>query len=139
MAFHDYAGGGLDVARAAVVAEPFPCLEQVFLRRGGDGGHIGETLHPAQEVLDAPIHLRLLHHDFGDPRPVRRVVGPPRQRAAVLGEPAEQAFSEKGKALRIVHGKGGCMLETGELLWREASARALFCSPAKKYLVGRMF
>ena len=78
--------------------------------------HGGETLHPTQEVLDAPVHLRLLHHDFGDPRPVRRVVGPPRQRAAVLGEPAEQVFSEKRKALCIVHGKGGCMLEPGELL-----------------------
>lgn len=116
VAFHDHPGGGLDVARAAVVAEPFPCLEQVFLGRGGDGGHVGETLHPTQEVLDAPVHLRLLHHDFGDPRPVRRVVGPPRQRAAVLGEPAEQVFSEKRKALCIVHGKEGCMLEPGELL-----------------------
>ena len=70
----------------------------------------------AEVGLDAPVHLRLLHHDFGDPRPVRRVVGPPRQRAAVLGEPAEQVFSEKRKALCIVHGKGGCMLEPGELL-----------------------
>ena len=113
VAFHDHAGGGLNVAGAAVVAEALPRLEQVLLGRGGDGGHVGEAFHPAQEIPDAPVHLRLLHHDFRNPRPVGRVVGPPRQRAAVLREPAEQVFSEKRKALRIVHGERGCRLDRG--------------------------
>ena len=30
-------------------------VAQVFLGRGGDGGHVGETSHPTQEVLDAPV------------------------------------------------------------------------------------
>ena len=81
----------------------------------------------------------MLHHDFGDPRPVRRVVGPPRQRTAVLGEPAEQVFSEKRKALCIVHGKGGCMLNR-ESFFSGRHPHARFSgSPVKKYLAGRLF
>ncbi len=102
---HDGTGGSLNVARPAVIAEPFPRLEHVLFRRFGYGGHVWKAFHPAQEVPDPPVHLRLLHHDFRDPRAVGVVVVAPRQGAAVGGEPRQQPFLNKGKASFIVHAK----------------------------------
>ena len=80
----------MELAGAAVVAEPFPepqdilfgSLGQAFDRRKADE-------EPAEKFLD-PFHLGLLEHDFAHPDAVGIPVFPPGQAAAGPAIPGEQ-------------------------------------------------
>jgi hypothetical protein len=61
---HHRLSAGVQVARAAVVAEATPQAHDLVLRRGGQRLHIGESLQKALVVAEHRGHLRLLQHDF---------------------------------------------------------------------------
>ena len=108
----DAAGRRQQVAGPGIVAQPLPGMEDLLLRGGRQGFRRGEALHPALEIADAPIHLRLLEHDLRDPDLVGRVGPAPGQVASVGGEPAQQGFPhlrqmlQGGKVARRRHGAG---------------------------------
>ena len=62
---------GVQMMRAAVIAQATPQREHAIDRRGGERAHIGERLDEAQEVRDHRRHLRLLQHDLRQPDAVR--------------------------------------------------------------------
>jgi hypothetical protein len=86
VAVDDVAGAAVQVAGAAVVAEPGPVGEDVVERRVGQALHRREAAHPALPVGDDGGHPRLLQHDLGDPDRVRVAAPSPRQVALHLQE-----------------------------------------------------
>ena len=87
----DDACEGVQPHRARVVAEPFPRTHDVGLRCRRERGERRPACDERFEERDDAVDLRLLQHKFRDNDTVRRAIGTPRQRrAVVLGEPREQ-------------------------------------------------
>src|SRR5690625_4187624 len=82
------------VAGSAVVAEPFPQFEHVFLGCRGQGVHRRKRLEKPHVIRDDRVHPRLLQHNFSDPHRIRRALLAPRQLPAVFIEPIEQRLAE---------------------------------------------
>ncbi len=86
--------GGVEIARARVVAESLPHAEHLGFRGGGEFGKIGEAREPLFVKRDDGRDLRLLEHDFGNHDRVRIVRAPPREIAPVLREPFGEARAD---------------------------------------------
>lgn len=93
-----------EVARARIVAEPFPRLEDVGLVGGGERLHGREALQEARVVRQHGGVRRLLHHDLAQPAGVGRGLEPPRHRALHLGEPRLQPRREAAGLPHAPHG-----------------------------------
>ena len=95
MQLHDQLGTAVQVAGAAVVAQPAPQAHDLITAGGGQIRHRGAAGQKAVEVADDGGHLRLLQHDFGQPDAVR-VLGvlPGQAVAAVLRLPAHHGGGE---------------------------------------------
>ena len=68
---HHLAGGGVQVARAGVIAQPFPGLEHVVELGSGQVGQSREATQKAPVIGHDRRYLRLLKHHLADPNPVR--------------------------------------------------------------------
>ena len=68
---HDLLRGGMQVARAAVIAQPCPQGQHGVLRCGGQIAHSGQFADEAQEIIAHGGGLRLLQHDFRQPNGIR--------------------------------------------------------------------
>ena len=81
----------LQIPRPRIVPKPAPRREQLLFRRGGQRGHVGESLQETLVVRDYRRYAGLLEHDLGNPDPVG-IAGPsPGQVALVFVIPGEQA------------------------------------------------
>lgn len=78
---------GEEIACAAVVTESLPGVQDVVLRRAGQGGEIGEPTEPLIIIRDNGSDLRLLEHELGDEDGVRIVPASPGKGAAVRSIP----------------------------------------------------
>ena len=106
--------GVVQVARAAVVAQPFPVLQHLVLRGRRERLWRREGAHEALEVGDGGIDAGLLEHDLRDPHPVG--IAPasgvglaPRHRAPMILEPCRQRPVESLRMRRrhLGHEGGG--------------------------------
>ena len=95
----DDAGGGVQVARAGVVAEPLPCLQHIVQRGGGQRPDIGPALEEPVEIRAGRRGHGLLQHDLAEPDAVglralarRRA---PRQFAAMRVVPRKQCLRRR--------------------------------------------
>ena len=64
---HDLPGGLVQVPGAGIVAQPFPQLEHIVERRGGQRLDGGKTFYESSKIWYNCNHLRLLQHDLADP------------------------------------------------------------------------
>ena len=90
----DYARGLVQIARAAVVPQPFPQLHEALLlqsREMADGRTGGEKTFI---IRDHRFHACLLEHDFAQPYMVSVPVAPPWQVALVFRKPTEQRHTD---------------------------------------------
>ncbi len=94
VALHDLPGGLVQMTGPGVVAQSLPQTQHFFFRRGGHSGHVGKTLHPAVEIGDAALHLRLLQHDLRNPDGIGRIVRPPGQGTLVRGKPVKKGRAQ---------------------------------------------
>jgi hypothetical protein len=101
MAFDDVAGAAVQVAGAAVVAEPGPVSEHVVERGVGQALHRREAAHPALPVRDDGGHPGLLQHDLRDPDRVRVAALAPGQVALHL----QEVVDDRGGDLDIGAGR----------------------------------
>ena len=90
----DCFGGGVQIARPAVITESAPCREHVLLGRLCQLGHGGELPEKALIVRDHRFHTRLLQHDLRNPDPVEIGGLPPREIALRCGEPVDEGTPE---------------------------------------------
>lgn len=86
----DGAGGFVQRAGAAVVAEAAPEGEDLSFFGLGQGLEGGKALHEARVVVDDDRDAGLLQHGLGDPNSVGIAGLPPGQFACVLIEPLQQ-------------------------------------------------
>jgi hypothetical protein len=96
VALDDVAGAAVQVAGAAVVAEPGPVGEHVVERGVGQALHRREAAHPALPVRDDGGHPGLLQHDLRDPDRVRVAAPAPRQIALHLREVIDDGGGDLG-------------------------------------------
>jgi hypothetical protein len=96
VALDDVAGAAVQVAGAAVVAEPGPVGEHVVEGRVGEALHRREAPHPALPVGDDRGDPRLLQHDLRDPDRVRVPALAPRQVALHLREVIDDGGGDLG-------------------------------------------
>ncbi len=82
--------GGMEVARAAVEPEALPSLEDLLLRGGGEGLHIGEPGHKPLVVRGPGDDPRALEEHLGHQDAVRVLRAPPRHVPVARIEPGEQ-------------------------------------------------
>ena len=91
----DQLRGPVQIARAAVIAEPLPQLEHLRLVRCGERTNIRKRLHPSLEIAAHGLDARLLEHDLAHPDAVRRRFAPPRQVSMSLVVPLEQRLDDR--------------------------------------------
>ena len=84
----------VQVAHAAVVAEPLPELGVNGLVRRRESGNIGQRVHPAGKIAAHGLHARLLQHDLAHPDAVGSRLRPPRQVAVPGVIPAQQRLHD---------------------------------------------
>ena len=77
----DYAGGLLEVARPAVVAESLPEFHEELVVAAREALDVGQCLEEARVVGDDGRGARLLQHDFRKPGVIRRDLLAPGQAA----------------------------------------------------------
>ena len=96
VSLHDRPGRGVQMVRAAVIAEPAPESQHVVERCRGQSGDIGKTVEETPVVRQRRRDLRLLQHDLRQPDPVRvaRVL-PGEVPAAVHSLPRDEARGER--------------------------------------------
>ena len=85
--FDHLAGGFVQIARAAVIAQARPQAEHGFLFGGGQCGNIGEGSDKTRVVVEHGGDLGLLQHDFRQPNAVRVLRLPRQVVSAVLSLP----------------------------------------------------
>jgi len=85
----------MQVARAGVIAQPGPMLDDRLDRRRGQRRHGRKTVEKTQVIRNHRGHLRLLQHDLGKPDAVRvtRVL-PGQVMAAGALLPGDQSFGK---------------------------------------------
>ena len=84
----------VQVAHAAVVAEPLPELGVNGLVRRRESGNIGQRVHPAGKIAAHGLHARLLQHDLAHPDAIGSRLRPPRQVAVPGVIPAQQRLHD---------------------------------------------
>ena len=94
MARDDLFCGGVEIARAAVIAEAGPEAQDFLLRRGGECVDRGKFFEEAVVVGEDGGDASLLQHDFGDPNAIGIAAGAPGKRAAMRAKPVEEASAE---------------------------------------------
>ena len=99
----DLLRAGLRLARAVIVPQPLPELEQLRFRQRREREHVRRGREKARVVPAHGLDARLLQHDLREPHVVRFAVGAPGQRARVRLKPAEQRLHRLGKSVRV-HG-----------------------------------
>ena len=87
---HDLAGGGMEVASAAVVAQPLPQAQHFVFACGGERCHIRKSLHHTMPIVASLLNARLLQNHFAQPDGVGVGSVAPRQITPMGGIPAEQ-------------------------------------------------
>ena len=107
----DPGGRAVQVARARVVAQPFPALEDRPLVGGGQAPQRGETAQETTVVGQRRLDLGLLQHDLGDPDAVgvarlaataSRAGGPGTRRSAAAAGGRSQPRSWGLPAMRAI-------------------------------------
>ena len=99
----DHAGAFLRLARAVIVPQPLPELEQLRLRQRRESEHVRRGREKARIIPAHGLDARLLQHDLREPHVVRLAVGAPRQRARAAPVPAEQRLHDLRESV-CVHG-----------------------------------
>ena len=84
----------VQVAHAAVVAEPLPELGVNGLVRRRESGYIGQRVHPAGEIAAHGLHARLLEHDLAHPDAIGSRLRTPRQVAVPGVIPVQQRLHD---------------------------------------------
>ena len=84
----------VQVAHAAVVAEPLPELGVNGLVRRRESGNIGQRVHPTGKIAAHGLHARLLQHDLAHPDAVGSRLRPPRQVAVTGVIPVQQRLHD---------------------------------------------
>ncbi len=70
MFFHQQPRGTVQLTGPAIIAQPFPMLEHLLLRRRGQRLHVGEALQKSLKIGNHRDDLRLLQHDLADPHAI---------------------------------------------------------------------
>ena len=91
----------LQVARAAVVAEPLPQLEQLVLGRVGQRADVGQRFEKPLVVADDRLDAGLLEHDLRHPHMIGFAVAPPRQIPLRRGKPRHKPRGQRGKSIFV--------------------------------------
>lgn len=92
---HDFTRGGVEVTRAAIVAETFPRLQHRCRLRASQRSDRRKQPQPTLVIWNDRDHLRLLEHDLGNPDPIRvapRRARTPRQGPSVEVKPTQELF-----------------------------------------------
>ncbi len=79
MITHHDARGFMQVAGTAVVAKPFPILQDLAFLRLCQAGEVGKAVHKALKIGYDGFHLCLLEHDLRHPNFVGRGIRTPGQ------------------------------------------------------------
>ena len=120
------AGRAMQVARAAIVAEALPEVEDFRLIGRGQGGNVWQGSEKALEVRDNSSDLRLLQHHLADPDAIRVATCPLRRARApgkitsVHAKPLQQTALQ-GAALLMP--SFGCPLDQATLYSHELELR----------------
>ena len=94
---NDLLCSAMQVARAAVVAEPGPVREHLVFGRVRQCSHIREAINKSHVIRQHRCHLCLLKHDFGQPDAIRVTGVLPGQIVATVDAlPGDQADGEGG-------------------------------------------
>ena len=109
---HDLLRRTMQGKGAAVVAHALPLVQDVGVRRGGEGLHRGEAQQPGGPARLHAHHLRLLEHDLGEPYLVRVARVAPGKVAPVLGTQAADLRAE-GVDVKRELGRHGRLLAAG--------------------------
>ena len=91
----DQLRGPVQIARAAVIAEPLPQLEHLRLIRRGERTNIRKRLHPPLVIAAHGLDARLLEHDLAHPDAVGHRFAPPGQVSVSLVVPLEQRLDDR--------------------------------------------
>ena len=105
----DFLCRAMQVARAAVVAEAGPELQDFFLRCASERFDGGKSFQEAMVVRQDGGDARLLQHDFCDPDAIGVAARAPGEIALVRAEPSEQAAPksfQRAGSKQGVHGGG---------------------------------
>lgn len=86
--------GGVEMARAAVVTEALPGVENVVRRSAGQGGEIRKSRPPSIIIRHDRGHLGLLKHELGDEDGVGIERPAPWEIATVALEPIEKGAAK---------------------------------------------
>ena len=87
MSFDEKACGSMQVARAAVIAQPFPQAQHLLFTRLGQGAKGRKRREKAVEIGYDGRDLRLLKHDLADPDGIGIASVPPGKVALMAGKP----------------------------------------------------
>ena len=87
-------GGGVQVARPAVIAQSFPQIQHGLLLGGSQRGDARKSLHPTLKIGHHGFQPSLLGHNLRNPNAVRRCIGAPRQGALLFGIPIQEIFNQ---------------------------------------------
>lgn len=90
---HDF-GSGVEISRAGVVAESFPCTKNIVFRDAGQDGKIRKLVEPFIIIRKHGGDLRLVEHQLGNENRVRIAGAAPREIAAIFAVPAEKRVAE---------------------------------------------
>ena len=100
---HHVLGGRAKIPRARVVTQALPGVKDFVLRRGGEGGEIGEAPHPRLIIWDNRGDLRLLEHELRNENCVRIACPAPGEIAAMFPIPGEECVAERRGARDSFH------------------------------------
>ncbi len=92
----DGLGGGVEIARASVVAETLPGVQDVGLLGAREAFNIREALEPRSIIREHGRDLGLLEHDLGDEDGVGVLRLAPGEVTAVFAIPGEEGAAEAG-------------------------------------------
>ena len=98
--------GGVQVARAAVVAQSLPLAQHLVLGSGGELFYGWPAVHEAFPVGLSLLYARLLQDDFAEPDGVRVTRVAPGEVASVFGKPEEEGWDD---ASHLCDGGWGCV------------------------------
>ena len=97
----DLAGGGMEMAGPAVIAESLPGMQNLALGGGSEGREIGEAPEPFLITRRHGGHGGLLQHELGDENGVGIARPAPGQITSVARVPASNRFSKGADFLMI--------------------------------------
>ena len=100
---HDLLRGLLQIASAAVIAEPLPELHQHIMTASGERSDIRQRRQKPRIIWLDGLHSGLLEHDLREPDMIRLTVSAPRQIARILREPFRQQRRDPVQLFQCLH------------------------------------